>query len=106
MRTPEPQHHRCLSLQSKELATELVNKLPAAALAALVSTISTADVAQAADFVPPPTQQQAQAPSTIEFQGAANLTAPEVKTEYQLPEGTQWRYSEFITVGTCHITLV
>jgi hypothetical protein len=83
--------------QSKDLATEISMKLPAAALATLVSSLAGANVAMAADFAPPPqVQQQTQAPSSFEFAGASNLTAPAVKSEYQLPEGTQWRYSEFI----------
>jgi cell division protease FtsH len=78
------------------LAQELAAKLPAAALAGLVASLGTAPVALAADYTPPPTATQQQtAPSTLEFQGTANLTAPEVK-EFTLPEGTQWRYSEFI----------
>lgn len=32
----------------------------------------------------------------MEFGSTASLTAPEVKAEYQLPEGGQWRYSDFV----------
>ncbi|GAX84001.1 hypothetical protein CEUSTIGMA_g11426.t1 [Chlamydomonas eustigma] len=80
------------------LANELVKKLPVAALAALVSTLSSSGVAGAVDFAPPPQEVQQQQVQQIEFQEAAPLTAPDIKvsTEYQLPEGTQWRYSEFI----------
>ena len=72
-----------------------MQKLPVAALAALVSTLSSTNMAKAVDFVPPPTQT-AQAPQTLEFQGQASLTAPPVSDGYVLPEGAQWRYSEFI----------
>ncbi|KAL4439893.1 hypothetical protein ABPG75_002894 [Micractinium tetrahymenae] len=70
-------------------------------LAAVLGLLSgAASPALAADFAPPPTstttveQQQ-----TREFRGDAPLaTAPSVfaGSDYQLPEGTQWRYSEFI----------
>ena len=85
--------------QAESLAEELVQKLPAAALAALISTLSIlpSDVARAADaFTPPPT---AEAPvltkqqQSISFQSGS---APLVKDDYKLPEGNQWRYSEFI----------
>lgn len=93
MRPSKPSHRS----QSKDLATEIAQKLPVAALASLVATLGGADVVAAADFAPPPqVQQQTQTPS-YEFAGATNLTAPEVKAETQLPEGTQWRYSEFIS---------
>lgn len=32
----------------------------------------------------------------MDFSSTAALTAPEVKAEYALPEGGQWRYSEFV----------
>ncbi|KAL4421216.1 hypothetical protein ABPG77_010091 [Micractinium sp. CCAP 211/92] len=70
-------------------------------LAAVLGLLSgAASPALAADFAPPPTntttieQQQ-----TREFAGDAPLaSAPSVfsSSDYQLPEGTQWRYSEFI----------
>jgi len=84
-----------LSATTKPLVDNMMQKLPVAALAALVSTLSSSNVAKAVDFVPPPTQT-AQAPQTLEFQGQASLTAPPVSDAYVLPEGTQWRYSEFI----------
>ena len=75
----------------------IVQKLPIAALAALVSTLSISDAARAIDFAPAPAvQQQAQAPQSLQFQGQESLTAPPVTDGTQLPEGTQWRYSEFI----------
>jgi cell division protease FtsH len=95
----------CLPPQSATLATELAAKLPPAALASLLSAALAASPAVAApDFVPPPTdfatpaQQQRATPSSLDFQGSANLAAPDVKAsgEYTLPEGTQWRYSDFI----------
>lgn len=76
--------------------------LPAALLALLAST-STAGAAFAEDAAPAApapaiveattVTQQAQAPQTLEFQGNAALTAPDVKTAESggLPEGTQVR---------------
>lgn len=43
-------------LQSESLASELVQKLPSAALAGLIGTLSSAHIAQAADVPPPPPQ--------------------------------------------------
>lgn len=86
--------------QSNTLAQELVQKLPAAALTGLIGTISSANVALAADFMAPQepnavvTEQQA--PQSMMFQGSSSATAPAVKDESGLPEGNQWRYSEFI----------
>ncbi len=69
-------------MQSKELAAELVQKLPTVALASFVATLGAhVDAAAAADFAPPPVQERkATAPATMEFQGqvrescAAHLT--------------------------------
>ena len=79
---------------------DLVRKLPAAALAAMVAglSVSGADVARAAEYYTPPqpptTQAQPQKAQTLDFPTSA---APAVKGgEFQLPEGNQWRYSEFI----------
>lgn len=90
-------------LQSHNLATELVHKLPAAALAGLITTLgANVDVARAADFFAPPPesntavaeQQQSQ---SLQFQAPAASAAPALtNNESQLPEGNQWRYSEFI----------
>lgn len=74
-----------------------------AGVAALVASavIGSANVAQAADYAPPPQQNQAQQQQkqdTRTFEGGASQ-APAVKassSDYQLPEGNQWRYSEFI----------
>lgn len=87
-------------------ATASDNRLPAATLATLLSTIvALPGSALAVDYAPPTEVnqqqvQQAQQVQSLEFQQAAPLTAPDVKTapsgEYQLPEGGQWRYSEFI----------
>ena len=81
-------------------AGDLVRKLPAAALAAMVAglSVSGADVARAAEFYTPPqpqtTQAQPQKAQTLDFPTSA---APAVKGgEFQLPDGNQWRYSEFI----------
>lgn len=88
------------ALQSDNLASELVAKLPKAALASLLS-LSTAGVAIAADYYAPPvdantTMTANPAPQSVQFASSAPLAAPEVRAEYTLPEGNQWRYSEFI----------
>jgi cell division protease FtsH len=79
-----------------------VNTIPAATMASLVLALAgSSPVALAADMPPPPqffgpeaVQQQLQAkPSALS--GAA-LTAPPVKKDSGLPEGAQWRYSEFL----------
>ena len=96
----------CVAMQSEKLASELVQKLPAAALAALIGTlsVSSADVARAAEYYTPPGSSgstaeavRQQAPQSVEFPAGSTAVAPAVKGgEYQLPEGNQWRYSEFI----------
>ena len=71
--------------------------LAAAVLATSVSA------AQAADYAPPPqaeARQQASQTDSRQFQGQ-NKQAPEVYTppkdsSQALPEGNNWRYSEFI----------
>jgi len=70
--------------------------MPAAALAGLVATLSTADAAKA-DFGMP-TQAPAEINMRTESSGSdlTNLAAPEVSSSDKLPEGNQWRYSEFI----------
>ena len=76
-------------------------RLPAASLAALFALVSGASPALAADFLPPPTGntttiERSQAASA-EFPGATLAQAPAVQgSALDLPEGTQWRYSEFI----------
>ena len=103
-------HRKCPScsllmsyVQSERLASELVQKLPAAALAGLIGSlsVSSASVANAADYYTPPqgnteTQTKEQTQS-VQFPGSSQ-SAPAVKgsSDYQLPEGNQWRYSEFI----------
>ena len=76
-----------------------MQKLPAAALAGLIGSLGVADVAMAADFAPPPNPltQTKEAPKSLEFP-AKNQQAPAVKgsSDFALPEGNQWRYSEFI----------
>lgn len=80
-----------------QLATQ---RLPPAALAAMVGLLSSANPALAADFAPPPTATlEQQAPATREFPGATLSAAPALAASTDasgLPEGTQWRYSEFI----------
>ncbi len=84
------------------MATEIVQKLPAAALAGLVASLQTADVARAADYFAPPTAETTtavkdQQPSSLTFQGSSSASAPALKDgESGLPEGNQWRYSEFV----------
>ena len=41
---------------------------------------------------------QVEAPQTLDFQGTAAVTAPAVAAgaDSGLPEGNQWRYSEFV----------
>jgi cell division protease FtsH len=88
-------------MQSTGLATELVQKLPAAALAGLISSLAAVSPVAAADFLPPQQSntivaEQQQTPSSLTFQGSS-ASAPAVRDENALPEGTQWRYSEFIS---------
>ncbi len=86
-------------LQADSLAQELVQKLPAAALAGLIGSLSLlpSDVAQAADtFTPPPTAETTVQSKQQQSMSFPSSSAPLVKEEYKLPEGNQWRYSEFI----------
>ncbi|CAD7699535.1 unnamed protein product [Ostreobium quekettii] len=90
-------HPVCVSAkkQSRDLATELVKKLPAASLAALLASAGQFNAAIAADYAPPQTasevvQQQRTAGSLRTFE------APSPGPDYKLPEGNQWRYSEFV----------
>ena len=75
--------------------------LPAGIAALLASAVvGSSSIAQAADYAPPPQQNQQQAQQQTDsrtFQGQSQ--APAVSSspsDYQLPEGNQWRYSEFI----------
>lgn len=75
-------------------------KLPALSLAALVTLFANGSPALAADFVPPPQNTTTiEQPQTLQLGGNPSA-APSVYSapagEYQLPEGSQWRYSEFI----------
>ena len=82
------------------------NAAPLAAAAALASLLAGSPIASAADFFPPPptsgttTTVTADRPSSLEFPGASLASAPAVaansSSTSDLPEGTQWRYSEFI----------
>lgn len=87
---------------TQNIAQEFVQKLPAAALASLVTLALNAPVASAEDFYTPPSTTTTTAPTEqvqeIKFGSSAPLAAPSVsaKSDYQLPEGNQWRYSEFI----------
>ena len=91
-------------MQSERLASELVQRLPAAALAGLIGSlsVSSASVANAAEYYTPPqgnteTPVKEQTQQSVQFPGSTQ-SAPAVKggSDYQLPEGNQWRYSEFI----------
>ena len=75
--------------------------LPAGVAALLASAVvGSASLAQAADYAPPPQQNQQQAQQkqdTRTFEGASKAPAvASSPSDYQLPEGNQWRYSEFI----------
>jgi len=90
----------CATQADERSGEAVVQRLPAAALAALAAwSMAGADVARAAEFYtppPPPSGQQAtqQKSQSLDFPTSA---APAVKSgEFQLPEGNQWRYSEFI----------
>ncbi|BDA44051.1 ATP-dependent zinc metalloprotease FTSH 1, chloroplastic [Coccomyxa sp. Obi] len=90
--------------QSESLASELAQKLPAAALATLIGTLSvtSANVTNAAEYYTPPsgnttTETVKQPQQSLEFPSGSTAVAPSVKGgDFQLPEGNQWRYSEFI----------
>ncbi|KAL3154735.1 ATP-dependent zinc metalloprotease FTSH 1, chloroplastic [Trebouxia sp. C0009 RCD-2024] len=94
--------HKRVAVVSVQAQKKQTASLPAGAAALLASAvISSASIAQAADYAPPPQQNQAQQQQkqdTRTFEGGASQ-APAVKSsssDYQLPEGNQWRYSEFI----------
>jgi len=66
----------------------------------LITSLSTnVDVARAADFLPPSEPNtivaEQQQPSSLTFGSSQN--APAVREDNGLPEGNQWRYSEFIS---------
>ncbi len=71
-------------------------------LPALAGLVSSASPALAVDFAPPPQTEatvQAAAPATLDFQAPSVSAAPSVAASTPvdgLPEGAQWRYSEFI----------
>lgn len=93
--------YACFLPQSKQLAAEFVEKLPAAALAGLVASLATVSPVVAADYAPAPetntvTAERTQTPSSFTFQGSSQ-NAPAVRDEAALPEGNQWRYSEFVS---------
>lgn len=85
-------------------ANSLVNKIPAATMASLVLALAGTPAAFAADLPLPPQYSQAgteavqlQAKAANPMAGSA-LAAPAVATKKaaDLPEGAQWRYSEFL----------
>ena len=73
-----------------------------AGVAALLASavIGSSSIAQAADYAPPPQQNEQQAQQKQDsrtFEGARKAPAvASSPSDYQLPEGNQWRYSEFI----------
>lgn len=91
--------------QSEQLAQHIAQRVPAAGVAALCAALAAGSPAAAADFVQQPApqsgaptqQQQSGSPQTMDFQGSKTENAPAVKADSSgLPEGNQWRYSEFI----------
>ena len=96
--TPAQCRPRPATLQAQPLAA----KVPGLSLAALVSLFAAGGVqpAAAADFLPPQQATEAataERPQSLELGGAQAAQAPAlVGGEYALPEGAQWRYSEFI----------
>lgn len=92
--------------QSQQLATDIAARMPAAGVAALCAALAAANPAIAADAQQPQPvqelQQKAQgAVQSLDFPGSENKTqtAPSVSggSSSGLPEGNQWRYSEFIS---------
>ena len=85
---------------ANDAARTLAGSLPAAALASLVLAL-TGEAAMAADIAPP-TQPVTEAVQAVKQAVAkpfadASLTAPATDSKkVDLPEGSQWRYSEFI----------
>ena len=77
-------------------------KLPGASLAAMFGFLASSSVgpAIAADIAPPQepmtTTMDRPASSRGEFLNMATAPAPSAQSSLDLPEGTQWRYSEFI----------
>ena len=62
--------------------------------------MTSADVARAADVAPPPSSAQTQVKEksqSLQFP-SSTASAPSLtgSSEFQLPEGNQWRYSELI----------
>ncbi|KAI8473957.1 MAG: peptidase family M41-domain-containing protein [Monoraphidium minutum] len=92
---------------SNDLAAELVAKVPSAALAGLMATLvaATPGAARADMFSAPPpgantTVAEQAGPQSMTFGGASgSQSAPALRDDAAagLPEGTQWRYSEFIS---------
>ena len=96
-------HRRGIDARRVEKAAEeLLRAVPASALAAAVA-VANAGSAVAADQVYAQPQQLEQQEAVAPSRGVSgmsdmNLVAPDLAdaAEYQLPEGNQWRYSEFI----------
>ncbi|CAD7699626.1 unnamed protein product [Ostreobium quekettii] len=91
-------HAVCASAkkQSHDLAVQLATSLPAASLAALFVSVGQLNAALAADYAPP--QQTASEVIQQQRQGGGirAFDAPLPGPDYRLPEGNQWRYSEFV----------
>ncbi|KAH7625050.1 hypothetical protein Ndes2526B_g00431 [Nannochloris sp. 'desiccata'] len=90
---------RVAALQQRSQEALPTQKLPMASLALVGLLASSASPALAADFLPPTdttTTTTTTSQSSFEFPGADLASAPAVSSQGDLPEGTQWRYSEFI----------
>jgi cell division protease FtsH len=91
---------RSSSFAPRAASQESVKQLSAASLAALIASLSASGVAHAADVSPPPANTvvekvQSALPQASNPFSSAGQAAPPVKAS-DLPEGANWRYSEFI----------
>jgi hypothetical protein len=80
-------HGSNVNLQSEQLAQHIVQRVPAASIAALCATLAAGSPAAAADFFQQPQQpqsgaptqtQQSGSPQTMDFQGSKTENAPAV----------------------------
>lgn len=98
IRVPESSTHAMASSTPPISQAQKSQAAANAAAAAILASLPFANAALAADMTPPPTTTTtvtADRPQTLEFPSAG--AAPAVTSESAgLPEGTQWRYSEFI----------
>jgi cell division protease FtsH len=98
--TSTESHHPTSKTAAQKRDEVASQKLPIASMAALFGGLLTANAAMAADFYQPPPANNAvvEQNQTREFPAAAVTSAPAVSATAasDLPEGSQWRYSEFI----------